>query len=266
MEKRRRFVKKLLLFVAVGLLVIVSFVVYRTFQPNPLEDGPKKLPSAVTDTPTPRQYLTVRYGGGTYGYDMVTVSDPDTLDLIPNFTARLDTTTLMEQYGCQKGVNGGFYDTENQPLGLFIADGNTLRQAVQNRLINGFVSVLGRQALISSNPPGATVRLSLQTGPLLLSDGSPLALAIRNDEPARRVVAAINGNGTLYFIVIFDEEGVFLGPKLADLPAIVATISEDNHLRLDSAVNLDGGSASAFFSETTRLSELTAVGSLFCIK
>jgi len=156
-------------------------------------------------------------------------------------------------------INGGFYDTANKPLGLFRIGETVLAKQIQSNLLNGFLSDDGITVAV---PTG---RFVLQSGPLLIQRGNPLPLKIQNDEHARRMVAAKTGEGFL-FLTVYKEDSVFEGPLLADLPKVIQKINTKENLGIVDAINLDGGSASAFKNAETTLSELTPVGSLFCIK
>ncbi|KKW11013.1 MAG: hypothetical protein UY49_C0010G0009, partial [Microgenomates group bacterium GW2011_GWC1_49_7] len=78
------------------------------------------------------------------------------------------------------------------------------------------------------------------------------------------MVAAKTGEGFL-FLTVYKEDSVFEGPLLADLPKVIQKINTEENLGIVDALNLDGGSASAFDNGETSLSELTPVGSLFCV-
>ncbi|MCX6724478.1 MAG: hypothetical protein NTV20_00040, partial [Candidatus Shapirobacteria bacterium] len=55
------------------------------------------------------------------------------------------------------------------------------------------------------------------------------------------------------------------GPLLADLPQIVGEIGETLGEDFKTALNLDGGTASAFLSQKKTIKEYTLIGSFFCL-
>jgi uncharacterized protein YigE (DUF2233 family) len=262
MEKRWWIMKKIVLIILFCSIILGLYFVYQSLLPKPQTFTPA-LPLL---TPSPQPFSTIEHNKETYAYSLITVDNPQQVTLIPNFTERLDSESIIHEHTCQKAVNGGFYDKTNNPLGLFISEGNMLRGAVANALINGYIAADDKQISLSLTKPDEEPRFALQTGPFLIKDGNPLSLAIRNDENARRMAAATSSKGTTYFIAVFNPNAFFEGPLLSDLPIILKEIVAKEHLIIDNAVNLDGGSASAFVSATTRLSELTPVGSLFCVK
>lgn len=174
---------------------------------------------------------------------------------------------MIKENNCTSGINGGFYDTENRPLGLFVNNFQTLRDPIKSKLLNGYLGIgatdsvfMGDELLDTHN------RVVLQTGPLLMVNGQPVVLAITNDEPARRMVAAVDRDNYIVFMALYEPTSVFDGPLLEDLPTLVAAVDKEESLNVIDAVNLDGGSASAFYGPERTLRELTPVGSFFCVK
>ena len=109
------------------------------------------------------------------------------------------------------------------------------------------------------------VDMGVQTGPVLILDGDEVDLKLARDKQARRMAAFIAGND-LYFVTVFHPEAVLDGPFLDSLPGIVLKIGQDEGFVVSSAVNLDGGAASAWYSPTLTLKEWQPVGSWWCVK
>lgn len=250
------------------LLVITIGIVATVFLLRATETTKQTLSPAptVSYAPTPPAESTDVYLNGTsYRIVWLIPSDPSALTLIPNFTQKRTARSLVDNKECTEVTSGGFYTKDNQPTGLFINEGKTLRGSIPNTLFNGFFVVdQNNTASITSSPPEETVGLALQTGPILIRDGKAVTLAIRDDEFARRVVVGITQKGVIIFLTVYDPENTWSGPKLADTPRVLSGLIERFQLR--DAVNLDGGSASAFIRSDLSLQELTSVGSFFCVK
>lgn len=200
----------------------------------------------------------------------VVIPDDAKLNLIPNFSEREYGERIAEKYGCQSAVNGGFYQKNNTPLGLFQTEGITYGKQIKSTLVNGFLwQEAGGKRIIEKNPPQNLENLDflLQSGPYI-TVGYRLKLV--SDERARRMLLGMTKEGKVYFLVVLSKENVFDGPYLADLPLIFQEPEVQNVIPLTSLLNLDGGSASFFLSkkgnEKYTLSELTSIGSLFCLK
>jgi len=200
-----------------------------------------------------------------YRFAWVKIDDLQRLQLYPNFTNKKAAKNLMENNRCRFLVNGGFYDKDFHPLGWFYNEGQVLSLPQTNRLLNGFLSLNATQeVLITDLPPQGMVKWGLQSGPLLIMEGQKLTLKIRDDEYKRRMIGAINQNGELFFLSITDDTSLNSGPLLANLPGLVAAISHAIDEKFTSALNLDGGSASAFLTDKIQIEETSIIGSFFC--
>jgi len=118
---------------------------------------------------------------------------------------------------------------------------------------------------MTQTAPEGDHRIQLQSGPLLISAGRPERLRMKQDEATRRVFVAIDEEQRVIFGVVYHTEEVFKGPILSDLPEIINLFSQKTGIKLVSAMNLDGGSASVFADENIFLGELSNVGSFFCV-
>lgn len=222
-------------------------------------------PEIISPAPLPLA-KTITVNGQTMAYAF-TIPHPSRVTLLPNFSKPKTSQEIIKENNCTSGINGGFYDTENRPLGLFVNNFQTLRDPIKSKLLNGYLGIgatnnvfMGDELLDTHN------RVVLQTGPLLMVNGQPVVLAITNDEPARRMVAAVDRDNYIVFMALYEPASVFDGPLLEELPMFVAAVDREESLNVIDAVNLDGGSASAFYSPETTLSELTPIGSFFCVK
>ena len=203
---------------------------------------------------------------GNYRFAWVKLDNLANLKLLPNYNAKASSEDLIKIHHCQILVNGNFYDETDRPLGWLVSQGETLSKAITSSLFNGFLSLSTSkvESRISSSFPQGLVNLGLQSGPLLILDAKPLFLKINNDQPRRRVIVALNDQSELIFLVLTGTDSLYSGPLLADTPKLVIAIGQAIGQNLVAALNLDGGSASAFHSDTIHLNEYTYIGSFFC--
>ena len=149
---------------------------------------------------------------------------------------------MMRHEKCLAGVNGGYFDENFAPLGLRIANGQMIAPLQRARLITGVLvaSPRGVQIVRSrefSRRLGVTA--AIQCGPFLVDRGQPIS-GLNDSHLARRTfVATTGGNRALI--------GVCSGVSLAELAKILATTSLPEDLKIERALNLDGGSSSAFW-------------------
>ena len=220
----------------------------------------QKLSTNNSPSPLPTPTLstsTITWNDISYGFEYFEVMDISKLTLIANFTQKKSSELLLKENDCQYAINGGYYDTNSKPLGLFV---NPLLKTptINIALVNGYVFLTTKPMVTFDLPENPS--LAVQTGPMLMVDRKKLKLAIKNDEYARRMIAGISSKDTMIFMTIFIPEAKVQGPKLADLPDIL----ERSNLDMVSAINLDGGNASMFKNKNVFIQEISSVGSLFC--
>jgi exopolysaccharide biosynthesis protein len=206
---------------------------------------------SVYPTSTPKQVI---YQNNSYSY---MIFESKNISLIPNWDNPKKFKDVMATEKCLYGTNGGFYTKQNKPIGLVISDSKVFNPSQNNRLFNGFVSNLG----ISYELPNNSV-WALQTGPMLWNNSQPLKVNTINDKSARRGVAMTTTDNKLYFLIFYNSQAPVLGPYLNDLPEILKLLN----ISIKSAINLDGGGASAFYDGKTYLDESDPVGTILCAK
>lgn len=253
------------------LLVLGLGVVFWIKQPpDPAENiSPPSSSSTVFPTLTPvksDQIIDFEQDGLIYRVAWVKTADFKNLSLYPNFKEKLSAQELFSQKKCQSLVSGGFYTKEGEPIGLFVSEGEVLKKRIESRLFDGVFFLENDKARITLQTPDGIPRLALQSGPVLLLGGRQVGLKIRDDKLARRVVLALSQEDNAYFFIIFNPDSVLEGPLLADLPQVVEDIGEKADFNFKDAINLDGGSASAFYSDFLTLSEFSSIGSYFCLR
>jgi len=205
--------------------------------------------------------------GKEYVFAWIQITSSENIFLYSNFEERYTLEEGVEKYDCRNLTSGGFYTETNSPIGLFISEVGMLSDKTVNKLFNGyFILTKKSEAIISRNYSGEPVRIGLQAGPILIQNGVVQKLTLTSDKMARRIVVALTKEGEIYFVTLYDKESVFIGPLLADLPELVSDVQNEIGVEFTSALNLDGGSASAFYTQNIQLSELTLIGSFFCEK
>lgn len=187
------------------------------------------------------------------------------ISLIPNFTEKENASDIFRNNSCSGLVNGGFYTPENSPIGLFVSSDKKISNYQNNLLFNGFLKFKDSDASITSNPNVDGYDIVLQTGPVLFRNSRPVNLAIRNDSFDRRMVAGVTDSKVI-FMSFYNKSSVFSGPYLGDLPGLIDQFGKLTNTKVIDAINLDGGSASAFYTSNFSLSEISPIGSAFCIK
>ncbi|MGB9474513.1 MAG: phosphodiester glycosidase family protein [Candidatus Udaeobacter sp.] len=149
---------------------------------------------------------------------------------------------MMRHEQCLAGVNGGYFDEKFAPIGLRITNGEVTASLKRARLITGVLVASPRGVQIVRAPefskrPGITA--AIQCGPFLVDRTKPIG-GLNNANTARRTFAATtSGNRALL--------GVCSHVSLAELSRILVTASFADDLKIERALNLDGGSSSGFW-------------------
>lgn len=235
----------------VSILIITALVVRRPIKTNETIVYPSVTPIAEQTPDLSSGYLLERG------------IDPENLILINNTGIKKTSDELIKNHNCLAGINGGFYGTDDKPLGWMVIDNVQISKPKESKLFNGYITIDNSTFKINDSSD-AGVLYGLQTGPLLVSNGRPWKLDLIRDKPARRMVMGRAKDG-IFLLAVFNGEAETTGPQLMDLPNWVMQIADKEKLIIDTAINLDGGGASAFYSSKVFLKESSPVGSWWCV-
>ena len=228
--------------------------------------SPVASPSAYVNPQKAPNPLEVEYSGVKYSVYYAVVKDVQRINLFPNFKEKATSSELVKSKNCSLLTNGGFYSKEGTPLGLFISQGWKTSNAYFSPLLNGYFTIYDGAALISSTQPTGEIKSAVQSGPILLESGQFKPLKIKNDKTARRTTVSLTKDGEVVFAVFYDTQNNLQGPYLSDLPKYLNDFKVASGLKITDSINLDGGSASAFYDGDFFLPEFNPIGSYFCIR
>jgi exopolysaccharide biosynthesis protein len=164
------------------------------------------------------------------------------LRVIDNPAGEDNLAAVMRRENCLAGVNGGYFDPENKPVGLLISDGNVVAPLRKARLLSGVMIVSNGRVQLLRFAEYSSRRNSiaaLQCGPFLIDRSQPVA-GLDDTRSARRTCVVTGGS---------DRAGIGYCSEatLAQLGKILATTGLAPDLKVQRALNLDGGSSSAFW-------------------
>jgi uncharacterized protein YigE (DUF2233 family) len=158
-------------------------------------------------------------------------------------------------------INGGFYD-EKGPLGLVVARGKSLK-ALRRDGGSGVFTVRNRiPAIVHRDDYSASSDedCALQSIDRLVDAGRPLVKPRKEMAHDARSAVALDGLGTVYLVVLFDERSVEsvedgrvhlnqnsteTGTTLFALAEFLARPLAEGGLEVQTALNLDGGFSSS---------------------
>jgi hypothetical protein len=140
------------------------------------------------------------------------------------------------------GVNGGYFDEKFAPIGLRIANGQMIAPLRRARLITGVIVASSRGVQIVRSREFSRrlgVTAAIQCGPFLVDRGQPIG-GLNDSHLARRTFAATTSSSRALL-------GVCSEVSLAELSKILVTTSLAEDLKVERALNLDGGSSTGFW-------------------
>lgn len=253
--------KKIILLGIISLTVFLYLKKDKTVSTFPITPLPSIQPSASQSVINSME--KIEHNGQIYYFSYKKINNLNNLHLYSNFDKKSSSQDLIKENQCLSLFNAGFYSQDDQPLGWFVSDYQEISPFVKSSLFNGFISFTNKLSITAVHPK-TTSRFGLQSGPLLIFNNKPLILKIINDEPRRRLIAIQTPNHELIFLVLIGADSLFSGPLLADTPIIVSAISKQIKQDFTAALNLDGGSASTFYTTNLHLEEFSYIGSYFC--
>lgn len=258
--------KRILLIISLILLfVAILAILYFVLINKPIQTGSK---DQVVLSPTPTENLTNQpyLEIGRFRVSWIVVRDMRKIVLFNNLKDNINSLEARIKNGCVFLTSGGFYTKEDKPIGLLVNDGETISEAIESELFDGFFNIPNEGKFTITYTPLDRARISIQSGPVLFKDKKPVTLELKNDSHARRIVAASDRNGNLILMVLYDKTSQYLGPLLEEVPMQLEEIQKKTSLSIVDAINLDGGSASAFIGDSFNLTEATKSGQFLCIK
>ena len=154
---------------------------------------------------------------------------------------RRDLDEAMQSGNFLAAVNGGYFDPEYRPIGLLIVDGTIIAPLQKARLLSGVLSAFAKKvqiARISEFSPTQKPDAAVECGPMVVDVGKSVR-GLESTKIARRTFVAV-GSGDKAAL------GFCSDVTLADLSSILAIVAIPE-FKIQRALNLDGGSSSAFW-------------------
>ncbi|HWY39298.1 MAG TPA: phosphodiester glycosidase family protein [Chthoniobacterales bacterium] len=157
---------------------------------------------------------------------------------------RSDLEDVMARGNFLAAVNGGYFDPDYRPIGLLIIDGKMVAPLQRARLLSGVLSSTGKKVQISRVSEFSLIQkpdAAVECGPMIVDLGKAVR-GLESTKSARRTFAAVGGDKAAL--------GFCSDVTLADLSNILAIIAIPD-FKIQRALNLDGGSSSAFWFKRT---------------
>jgi uncharacterized protein YigE (DUF2233 family) len=154
---------------------------------------------------------------------------------------RVDLEEAISRGNFLAAVNGGYFDPDYKPIGLLVVDGTMIAPLQKARLLSGVLSASAKKVQISrvaefsmAQKPDA----ALESGPMIVDLGKSVR-GLESTRAARRTFAAVGAGDKAAL-------GFCSDVTLTDLSNILSTTLTPD-FKIQRALNLDGGSSSAFW-------------------
>jgi len=265
--------KTIFLLSLISLIFLISLSAY-SFARQTVRKLASPIPSApVIPTeilPTKVPVNEFKFDNKTYQFYFHKMMSGETLELIPNFENATFSAQIVKNNNCSFGINGGFYTKSGEPLGLFQIGTKKIGSQIQNATFNGFLSFASGLSISSapfypSSTPYPASFFTLQSGPLIFLKNTVQPNFLEEDY-SRRSLIAKTMTQDFYLFSIFEKDNVFNGPRLKDLRDIFLLKEFTQIASFELVLNLDGGSASAFYDKNVQIEEFKPIGSFLCGK
>lgn len=176
-------------------------------------------------------------------YELQVIDNGDEGSKHPNLES------AMTRHACTAGINGGFFkdDRYSTPIGLLIENSAIISHLIRSGFIAaGVVYDTGadirieRWQKLSTNT--ATMKHAIQSGPFLIENGK-IVNGLNNKKKARRTFIATDSRGTWCI-------GCTSSLTLRELGEWLEQVTLPGGNRIQHALNMDGGSSSAYWDST----------------
>jgi hypothetical protein len=164
------------------------------------------------------------------------------LHVIDNPDGEKSLAEAMEERKCVAGVNGGYFDPNFAPIGLRVAEGRNLKPLVRAHLLTGVLLSTSqgiRIARLAEYSKNSKPDAALECGPFLVDLGAAVR-GLNDTRPARRTFAAVDRRDRAAL-------GFCSDASLAGAGKILSSAALAPDFKIWRALNLDGGSSSAFW-------------------
>src|SRR5216684_598832 len=154
---------------------------------------------------------------------------------------RLDLEEVMSRGNFLAAVNGGYFDPDYKLIGLLVVDGAIIAPLQKARLLSGVLSASAKKVQISRVAEFSLVQkpdAAVESGPMIVDLGKSVR-GLESTRAARRTFAAVGAGDKAAL-------GFCSDVTLADLSNILSTTLTPD-FKIQRALNLDGGSSSAFW-------------------
>lgn len=167
--------------------------------------------------------------------------------------AGANVRVIAEKSGSIAAINANYFDEKGRALGFLKTGGEEINRSIsKSSLFTGIFGIRDGAPFITHRDDfqSAQADEALQSGPLLLQAGSPVAVSRGATRYSRRAVIGIDREQR---IVIAVTDGLFGGLNWAELQELFS--DPRWQLQTPDLLNLDGGGSAQLYLRTAKLQE-----------
>lgn len=247
-----------------ALLALVSLVLISVASAEWRIVSAEKEPLEGSKSPEHRHIILQNHDGADATFELcIFTSDRSKLRVIDNPNGNETLANAVQKKNWVAGINGGYFDPNFKPIGLRVIDEATVSPLIRGHLMTGVITSSDRGIEIVRVGEFSRRRkldAALECGPMLIDLGVRVR-GLDDSRNARRSFVFTARGGIAGF-------GVSTDLTLARLADALANISND--FKIWRAMNLDGGSSTAFWfqrngKEAVSISEEKSVRDFLCL-
>lgn len=156
---------------------------------------------------------------------------------------RLRLRQACERSGAIAGINGGYFDSGFQPVGLFVLNQTPRSAPSDSKTLSAVIGIdrAGKVHIRRRSERANDDSFALQAGPFMIDPGGRIGIAEGDLRQARRSVLATSAGGDLLVVHCSEQTLRKTAEILHDATRLFGIGA------VDRAVNLDGGPSAAFY-------------------
>jgi hypothetical protein len=162
--------------------------------------------------------------------------------------------TFVEKTGAIAAINANYFDEQGKPLAFLKAAGRPVNSRISTSLLySGIFGVKDQRPMINQRDGFAPedVDEGVQSGPLLLFDGTPQPVSALPNRASRRALIGIDTEQRIVVAATDTFAGGLLWAEIQEIFSAPAW-----HIKTKELLNLDGGGSAQLYAKTGRFEML----------
>jgi len=183
--------------------------------------------------------------------------------------ALMSIEDIAQENNCEVAMNGVFFDSKFDPLGLIVEDGKVINSAHTGELASGVFYVTNDYKADIVPYSDYVVEddvLALQSGPLILKADGSTEISENSIEKDARSFLGVDEEGFVYLGIVYPKtERGWQGVSLYELAKMFQDSEDNIGIKMKAVLNLDGGSSTGLYTKYSHYSEKNLPENVICL-